>query len=259
MSALLHSYLSQLAEQGHVECETLTIAVDNAHCPLQIVDNTCDSISRSRSAIVSSNSSADLRWMAMESSSSSDFSLSVPSRSLDDMEYTNSQRGTPPKRIIFHHVSIDSTERWLRELPCESSTPKTTGSPHEPRRLKSFDDDDSDFSDDDEEDLPLLKQCPYGEKEKHPTGMAKLRLLNRGGEMNFLLQSSTYHSVDDSDFDSRQSQKISTKSIAPELSFTKLVTGIITQQHSGKYSPKQSTNLKAVLENESLHEILGNF
>jgi hypothetical protein len=178
-TSLLRSYLIVLAEERHVDCEKLTIAVDNAHCMLKIDDDRFTKFPGSVSAHSYSEDSSS-RWM--ESSSSSDFSLSVPWRSPDIV--VGSEEGH--RKNFLRHPSMDTTERWLRELPVlEGNGSKIDGSPRSPHRVKSFEDHDDDdtFNSDTDEDMPLLKGCRFGKDEKHP--IAKLGRFDRGGGLHF--------------------------------------------------------------------------
>jgi hypothetical protein len=96
----------------------------------------------------------------MESSSSSDFSLSVPWRSPDVLVGSED---------FLRHPSMDTTERWLRELPVlESNRSRIDGSPRSPHRVKSFENVNDIFESDADEDMPLLKGCRFDGSPKTP-------------------------------------------------------------------------------------------
>jgi hypothetical protein len=152
MSEALLSYFSNLALERDTECENLTVVVDNAHIPLSdFVEDPVMAFSQSLSAINTvSFPPAFLketsRWESIEGSSNSDFSLSVPSRSRDDLDAGFSPRSH----------SLNSTARFLRELPQESPNNGRRRKEQcltSPRRV--------------DDDLPLLKS-PYEEVDTHP-------------------------------------------------------------------------------------------
>jgi hypothetical protein len=246
--SLLHSYLINLAEDRQVDFEKLTIAVDNAHCMLKIDDDRFTKFSGSVSASSNSEDSCS-RWM--ESSSSSDFSLSVPWRSPDTL--VGSETGQ--RKNFLRHPSMDSTERWLRELPVlESNRSRIDESPRSPHRVKSFEDFDDIFESDTDEDMPLLKECRFGKDEKHP--MAKLRRLDRGGVIQF--RKIDIDSVEDSNGQCARTET------TEGISSSKSQNSIPKRNGSSKgaVSPQDieshriPTKPRTVMEDESLHEIV---
>jgi hypothetical protein len=172
MSEALLSYFSNLALERDTECENLTVVVDNAHIPLyDFVGDPVRAFSQSLSAINTvSFPPAFLketsRWESIEGSSNSDFSLSVPSRSRDDLD-----AGFSPRSHLQPTSSLNSTARFLRDLPLES--------PNNGRRRKEqFLTSPARRMDD---DLPLLKS-PYEEVDTHP--IVTLRRLSEENSMD---------------------------------------------------------------------------
>ena len=168
--ATLNSFFQDLATEQETDCETLTIVVDNAHIPVHYSGPT-EAFSRSLSAINSVPFPPPFlketsRWESMEGSSNSDFSLSVPCRSRDDLDHNSLNRG---RKNLGPSSSLDSTARLLRELPLECSPNSRT------RRKKQ-----SPLTPYVEPELPPLKECPYEEVETHP--IVALRRLSETSE-----------------------------------------------------------------------------
>ena len=199
----------------------VTIVMDNARLPAhcfaffgndeysdRLLDNPMEALSQSLSAINTvpfpppflKNTTSSRRWNFDESNSSGkglDVSLNVPCRSRDvdsDDDDSNDNDDDDSITLIHppgHSSSLDSTTKWLRELPFEHSPGSVTRSPvcasnsssslrggSTARRYASRDvalkcppspalcvDDD----DDDDDELPSLRECPYDEEvEVHP-------------------------------------------------------------------------------------------
>ena len=196
----------------------VTIVMDNARLPAHcfaffggcnddcLLDNPMEALSQSLSAINTvpfpppflKNTTSSTRWNFDESNSSGkglDVSLNVPCRSRDvdsdnddgdDDNYDDDNSITlihPP----VHSSSLDSTTKWLRELPFEHS-PVLTRSPvcasnsssslrgRGSKRVCASRDvplkcppSPALCVDDDDDELPSLRECPYDEEvEVHP-------------------------------------------------------------------------------------------
>eukprot|EP00980_Cylindrotheca_fusiformis_P002474 scaffold584_cov132-Cylindrotheca_fusiformis.AAC.27 len=185
MSSSLHFYLIQLAEERNIDCKNLKIEVDNACSRRRMEVGHISS-----SSFYSDDSSS--RWT--ESSSSLDYTLRIPQRSLDfqdDSEYDQSpvistepclQGQLETDDLSFPQRSLDfqddskndqppsiSTKPCLQEQPeTDDRSPRAQASSLISHAEKNLDDEDGDC-DDIPEKMPLLSGCRYGKDEKHPT------------------------------------------------------------------------------------------
>jgi hypothetical protein len=165
MPVSLKSYFIHLAAERDTDCENLTIIVDNAHIPVHFtikkdVNDTMEGFSRSLSAINCVSFPPPFlkdttRWESMKGSSNSDFSLSVPSRSRDDLD-RNLLGHSLSRKNFGPCSSLDSTERMLRKLPTQYS-PMTRRREQCPALSPAY------------AELPSLKECSYDDEvETHP-------------------------------------------------------------------------------------------
>ncbi|CAJ1954709.1 unnamed protein product [Cylindrotheca closterium] len=176
MAKSLQSYFRALATELNVDLERTTIHPDNARTIKGSFDD---------SVFECQPDESTSRWM--ESSSSSDVSLSVPGRrsSIDNLQPFDDIRAT----TICQQPVIGNTERWLRELPMES---QEQGLPHDEiptsaQRVRSFDDelrtDSFEADSDTDDDIPFLNGYRFGTDEKHPA--SNLLALNREGLIQY--------------------------------------------------------------------------
>lgn len=152
MSSALHCYLVQLVEERHATCENLTIESDNAHSKLR----TEDCLAFQECVGNASASSGSARWT--ESSSSSDSSLRVPWRSQD----------LPIVNESCHDESVDSAERWLRELPLDEGRRAWVKESSQNRREAESHDDDCDVLHESGPNMAPVNHCSCGMDEIYP-------------------------------------------------------------------------------------------
>jgi len=162
----LQSYFATLAAELSIELEITLIRVDNAR-------TVRGSFDASVFGTLSPDESSS-RWM--ETSSSSDVSLSVPHRSIDG-SLRNRQLDRARLEPPYHGPILYCTERWLQELPMDG--PHHDELPTNSTRVRSFDDEVRAEESDNEDDIPVLQGCRYVTDEKHP--LANLAQLSRGG------------------------------------------------------------------------------
>ncbi|KAL3939171.1 MAG: hypothetical protein SGBAC_006060 [Bacillariaceae sp.] len=163
MGTPLQSYFVALATELNIDLQSTKIQPDNARTIKGSFDE---------SVFGSQTEESTSRWM--ESSSSSDVSLSVPGRRSSIGRCQQQLRGDLRTiKPAYQEPVMDATERWLRELPMEGQPMLMLDeSPMSAQRVSSFDDeirtdsfdDDSDLDD----DIPLLKLCRFGSDEIYP-------------------------------------------------------------------------------------------
>eukprot|EP00526_Cylindrotheca_closterium_P015724 CAMPEP_0113638682 /NCGR_PEP_ID=MMETSP0017_2-20120614/20274_1 /TAXON_ID=2856 /ORGANISM="Cylindrotheca closterium" /LENGTH=260 /DNA_ID=CAMNT_0000549821 /DNA_START=217 /DNA_END=999 /DNA_ORIENTATION=- /assembly_acc=CAM_ASM_000147 len=162
MATPLQCYFAALATKLNIDIQSTIIQQDNARTIKGSFDDSVFEIHPDESMIS--------RWM--ETSSSSDVTLSVPGRR-NSIEMSQ-QLGEVRTETSYQDPRMDATERWLLELPLEG---QGLGLHHDEiptsaQRVRSFDDEirTESFEDenDTDEDIPLLRGCRFGTDEKYP-------------------------------------------------------------------------------------------